>query len=276
MTAPLDPHATGGCIVSGVSENRESRLTVGEVARLVGVSVRTLHHYDEIGLVAPSGRTPSGYRSYSGADVERLHRVLTYRELGFPLEEISALLDDPSVDAMAHLRRQRKLLEQRIDRLHQMAAAVEKLMEAQTMGIQLTPAEQREIFGDDWLGEEYAAEAEQRWGETDAWKQSQARSAKFSKADWQQIKTEADALEADLAAALTEGVPAGADRAAALAERHLAGIRRHYDCGYDMQVCIAQTYVSDERFRKHYDDIAPGLAQYVHDVIVANAARNGQ
>ncbi len=144
------------------------------------------------------------------------------------------------------------------------------------MGIQLTPAEQREIFGDDWLGEEYAAEAEQRWGETDAWKQSQARSAKFSKADWQQIKTEADALEADLAAALTEGVPAGADRAAALAERHLAGIRRHYDCGYDMQVCIAQTYVSDERFRKHYDDIAPGLAQYVHDVIVANAARNGQ
>lgn len=261
--------------MSGVSENRESRLTVGEVARLVGVSVRTLHHYDEIGLVAPSGRTPSGYRSYSAVDVERLHRVLTYRELGFPLEEIATLLDDPSVDAVAHLRRQRKLLEQRIDRLHQMAAAVERMMEAQTMGIQLTPAEQREIFGDDWQGEEYAAEAEQRWGETDAWKQSQARSAKFSKADWQQIKTEADALEADLAAALAEGVPTGDERAAALAERHLEGLRRHYDCGYDMQVCIAQTYVSDERFRKHYDDIAPGLAQYVHDVIVANAARRG-
>lgn len=261
--------------MSGVSENRESRLTVGEVARLVGVSVRTLHHYDEIGLVAPSGRTPSGYRSYSGADVERLHRVLTYRELGFPLEEIATLLDDPSVDAMAHLRRQRKLLEQRIDRLHQMAVAVEKMMEAQTMGIQLTPAEQREIFGDDWLGEEYAAEAEQRWGETDAWKQSQARSAKFSKADWQQIKAEADALEADFAAALAAGDPTDSDRAAALADRHLEGIRRHYDCGYDMQVCIAQTYVSDERFRKHYDDTAPGLAQYVHDVIVANAARHG-
>lgn len=113
--------------------------TVGVVARLVGVSVRTLHHYDEIGLVAPSDRTTGGYRSYSDADVERLHRVLTYRELGFPLEEIAALLDDPDVDALAHLRRQHALLSERIDRLHDMAAAVEKMMEAKSMGIQLTP-----------------------------------------------------------------------------------------------------------------------------------------
>ncbi|TQF75217.1 MerR family transcriptional regulator [Rhodococcus spelaei] len=250
-------------------------MTVGEVARLVGVSVRTLHHYDEIGLVAPSGRTPSGYRSYSAADVERLHQVLTYRELGFPLEEIATLLDDPSVDALAHLRRQRELLEQRIDRLHRMAAAVEKMMEAKQMGIQLTPAEQREIFGDNWPGEEYAAEAEQRWGDTDAWKQSQARSAKWTKDDWQQIKAETDALEADFAAALAEGAAADSDRAAALADRHLESIRRHYDCGYDMQVNLAQMYVADERFRRHYDDVAAGLAQYLHDAIVANAARHG-
>ncbi|MFE3290654.1 MerR family transcriptional regulator [Rhodococcus sp. NPDC059234] len=258
-----------------MSENRESRLTVGEVARLVGVSVRTLHHYDEIGLVTPSGRTPSGYRSYSAPDVERLHRVLTYRELGFPLEEIATLLDDPSADALAHLRRQRELLAQRIDRLHQMAAAVEKMMEAKQMGIQLTPEEQREIFGDDWLGEEYAAEAEQRWGNTDAWKQSQARSATFSKDDWKAVKAEADQLNLDLAAALAEGVAADSDRAAALADRHLESIRRHYDCGYDMQVCLAEMYVADERFRQHYDDVAAGLAQYLHDVIVANAARHG-
>ncbi|MFC9786807.1 MerR family transcriptional regulator [Rhodococcus sp. NPDC127528] len=257
-----------------MSENREPRLTVGEVARLVGVSVRTLHHYDEIGLVTPSGRTPSGYRSYSGPDVERLHRVLTYRELGFPLEEIATLLDDPSVDALAHLRRQRELLAQRIDRLHRMAAAVEKMMEAKQMGIQLTPEEQREIFGDDWLGEEYAAEAEQRWGDTDAWKQSQVRAATWTKDDWKAVKAEVDALEADFAAALADGVAADSDRAAALADRHLESIRRHYDCGYDMQVCLAQMYLADERFRRHYDDVAAGLAQYLHDAIVANAARH--
>lgn len=87
-------------------------LTVGTVADLVGVSVRTLHHWDEIGLVKPSGRTPAGYRSYSSDDVGRLHRVLVYRELGFGLAAIAELLDDPEVYEEQHLRAQRRLLEE--------------------------------------------------------------------------------------------------------------------------------------------------------------------
>ncbi|SNT26414.1 DNA-binding transcriptional regulator, MerR family [Rhodococcoides kyotonense] len=249
-----------------------SDMKVGEVARLVGISVRTLHHYDQIDLVVPSGRTSKGYRSYSASDVERLHRVLTYRELGFPLDEIATLLDDPSIDTMAHLKRQRQLLDARIDRLHQMAAAVDKMMEAKKMGIQLTPEEQREVFGDDWLGDEYAGEAEERWGQTEAWKQSQSRTASYSKEDWKRVKAETDALEADFATALTEGVPADSDRAAELAERHRASIEQYYDCGYEMHVCLGEMYIADERFTKHYDDVAPGLAQYLRDAIVANAA----
>ncbi|MGA9871559.1 MAG: MerR family transcriptional regulator [Rhodococcus sp. (in: high G+C Gram-positive bacteria)] len=246
-------------------------MRVGEVARLVGISVRALHHYDEIGLVVPSGRTPKGYRSYSASDVERLHQVLTYRELGFVLDDIATLLDDPTVDAMAHLTRQRELLDARIDRLHRMAAAVDKMMEAKKVGIQLTPEEQREVFGDDWLGDEHAGEAEERWGETEAWKQSQTRTASMTKDDWKQIKTETDALEADFAAAMRAGVSADSDKAAVLAERHRAGIERHYDCGYEMHVCLGEMYVADERFTKHYDDVAPGLARYIRDAIVANA-----
>lgn len=245
--------------------------TVGVVANLVGVSVRTLHHYDDIGLVTPSGRTASGYRSYSSADVERLHQVLLYRELGFPLEEIATLLDDPSVDALAHLRRQLDLLGERIDSLHRMAAAVEKIMEARTVGNQLTPEEQREIFGNDWPAEEYAAEAEERWGNTDEWKQSQERTAKFTKADWQKVKDDNDALMAKLAAGLTGGMQPGSDEANALAEDHRAGIEQFYDCGYDMQVCLAEMYIQDERFTKTYEDVEPGLAQFVRDIIVANA-----
>ena len=257
--------------------DREARRTVGQVAELVGVSVRTLHHYDEIGLVPPSARSSVGYRSYSDADVERLHQVLLYRELGFPLEEIATLLDDPSVDAMAHLRRQRALLDQRIDRLHQMVAAVEQMMEARTMGIALTPEEQSEIFGDNWLGEEYATEAEQRWGDTDAWKQAQARQASFSKNDWAQIKAETDALETTFAQAMIDAVPVDSERARELAERHRASIEQHYDCSYEMHRNLAEMYVADERFRQHYEDVAPGLAQYLRDVIVANAdARSGR
>lgn len=256
--------------MSGVSGSR----TVGEVSRIVGVSVRALHHYDEIGLVVPSGRTPAGYRSYSGPDVERLHRVLLYRELGFALEKIATLLDDPDVDALAHLRRQRELLDDRIDRLHQMVAAVDTMMEVHTMGTSLTPEEQAEIFGESWLGQDYAAEAEQRWGDTDAWAQSQARTAGFTKADWQRVKADTDALEADLVTAQQDGVTPGSERANTLAETHRARVAEFYDCDHAMQVNLAESYVADERFRAHYDELSPGLAQWLRDVIVANAERH--
>ncbi|TWS23403.1 MerR family transcriptional regulator [Tsukamurella sputi] len=253
--------------------NDRNPLTVGAVARLTGVSVRTLHHYDEIALVVPSDRTRAGYRVYSDADVERLHQVLTYRELGFPLEQIATLLDDPSADAMAHLEQQRKLLSDRIDRLHWMVAAVEEMMSSKRSGVQLTAQEQTEIFGDNWMGEQYAEEAEQRWGGTTQWEQSQQRAAQFDKDDWKRIKADTDALEAALADGLARGVAPGSAEGGALAEQHRASIEKFYDCSYEMQVCLAQMYLADERFTKHYDDIAPGLAQYVHDVIVANAER---
>ncbi|KAA0024794.1 MerR family transcriptional regulator [Antrihabitans cavernicola] len=265
----LDPHVTRGAIVDLVSEN--AKLTVGAVAKLVGVSVRTLHHYDDIGLVVPSDRTSVGYRTYSAADIERLHQVLTYRELGFSLAQVQEIVGADSVDAMAHLRRQRELLDERIDRLHQMAAAVEKMMEAKSMGVQLTPQEQREIFGDKWLGDDYAADAEERWGESEQWKQSQQRTAQFSKADWQKIKDDGDAFTAKLAQAMADGVEPGSTEANALAEEHRAGIAAFYDCDHAMQVKVAETYLSDERMRGYYDGVAPGLAQYVRDIVVANA-----
>ncbi|MFW0786154.1 MerR family transcriptional regulator [Gordonia sp. CPCC 206044] len=249
----------------------EHAATVGDVARMVGVSVRTLHHYDRIGLVVPSGRTLAGYRIYSDADVERLHQVLTYRELGFPLEQIATLLDDPHADALTHLRDQHDLLSERIARLHRMVAAVEDMMNAKKKGIALTAEEQAEIFGRDWPGEEYAAEAQRRWGDTDAWRQSGDRTARFDKNDWVAVKAETDALEGRFADAMRAGVTAGSPEADDLAEEHRASIQRFYDCDHDMHRCLAQMYVSDPRFTAHYDGIAPGLATYVHDVIVANA-----
>ena len=149
---------------------------MGQVAALAGVTVRTLHHYDRIGLVQPSDRTPAGYRSYDVRDLDRLQQVLVYRELGFPLEEVATLLDDPDADPAAHLRRQHRLLRERLERTQAMVAAVEKEMEARAMGISLTPEERFEVFGD-WLPEEYAAEAEEKWGDTEAWAQSQRRTS---------------------------------------------------------------------------------------------------
>lgn len=248
-------------------------LTVGVVAGMVGVSIRTLHHYDQIGLVVPSGRTPAGYRVYDDTDVERLHQVLTYRELGFSLEQIAALLDDPDADPLSHLQTQREILTGRIDRLLRMVAALEEMMNAKKKGIALSAAEQAEIFGDDWLGEKYAAEAEERWGDTDAWKQSRTRTAEFTKAEWEQIKDETDDLERRLAEAMRRGVAPGTAEANSLAEEHRAQIGRFYDCDHAMQVCLADMYVADPRFTAHYDEHASGLAAYLQEVIRANAGQ---
>jgi DNA-binding transcriptional MerR regulator len=114
-------------------------LTVGQVAELAGVTVRTLHHYDEIGLVQPSSRTPAGYRAYSAGDVERLREVLAYRRLGFGLREIADLVGDPATDTLAHLRRLRGLLVGQRDRAAAMVTAIDRELEERAMGIRTTP-----------------------------------------------------------------------------------------------------------------------------------------
>jgi DNA-binding transcriptional MerR regulator len=246
--------------------------TVGAVAALTGVSVRTLHHYDHIGLVVPSVRTSAGYRGYTDSDVERLHMVLVYRSVGMPLDQIRALLDEPGADIGEHLRRQHALLVDQADRLQHKIKAVEELMNAHRQGIQLTAEEQIEIFGTTAFSDEYAAEAEQRWADTDAWKQSQQRVSQFSKQDWIAMKAEGDALLDALAKAKRVGVQPASAQANDLAARHRASIERFYDCDDEMHRCLAEMYLADERFTRFYDNVEPGLAQFVHDIVVASYA----
>jgi DNA-binding transcriptional MerR regulator len=246
--------------------------SVGQVARISGVTVRTLHHYDQIGLLTPSGRSAAGYRRYSEEDLQRLHQILTYRELGFPLEEIAELLTEPA-DVQAHLRRQHELLLGRIERLQKMADAIELMMEAQQMGIQLTPEERFEVFGDA-DPTRYEEEARQRWGDTEAYRQSQQRAATYTKQDWQRIKDETEALYGRIAAAMRSGEPATGQVAMDLAEEHRQQINRwFYECGHEMHRNLAELYVTDQRFTASLDQNAPGLAVYLREAILANADR---
>ncbi|MER6003818.1 MerR family transcriptional regulator [Nonomuraea angiospora] len=249
-------------------------LTVGRAAALVGVSVKTLHHWDTIGLVRPSGRTWAGYRVYSDDDVARIHRVLVYRELGFPLAEIGRVLDDPDVDARDHLRRQRSELVERITRLQKMVSAVDRMLEASKKGIRLTPEQQVEIFGDDWQPA-WVEEAEDRWGDTVQWAQYAERAAAMTPEDWKGIAATTEALNADLAAAMRAGVVPGSGDADALAERHRALISTYFDCTHSMQACIGRMYAADPGFAAHFEAVAPGLAAWLRDVIFANAKAHG-
>jgi DNA-binding transcriptional MerR regulator len=253
----------------------DDHLTVGRLAELAGVTVRTLHHYDEIGLVTPSARTAAGSGAYAAADVERLREVLTYRRLGLGLREVAKLISDPRADAVAHLRRQRELLVGQREQAAALIAAIDKELEARAMGINLTPREQLEVFGTDKVGGEWADEARERWGDTDAYQVSQRRTAGYAKEDWTRIKAEADAVLNGLAEALRAGLPASGARAMDLAERHRQHISQYfYECGYPMHRGLAEMYVADERFTATYDAVAPGLARYVHDAILANADRH--
>ena len=247
--------------------------TVGEVARLTHVSVRTLHHYDAIGLLAPGGRSASGYRLYSAADLRRLQQVLFYRELEFGLDEIAKILADPDAGTDDHLRRQHRLVRERQARNAALLAALEKEMEARRMGISLTPEEQFEIFGSTDLAERQA-EAEQRWGDTDAWRESARRTATYTKEDWVALKAEADADIAGFADAMRAGEPADGAVAMDLAEAHRAHLTRwFYDCGPAMHRGIGDLYISDERYMATYDEVHAGFSQYVRDAIHANADR---
>ncbi|TCW23887.1 MerR family transcriptional regulator [Dietzia cinnamea] len=249
-------------------------LTVGAAAALVGVSVRTLHHWDRIGLARASGRTWSGYRVYDDDDIARLHRVLVYRELGFPLAEIGALLDDPAVDERAHLSRQRRLLVERISHLQEMVSAVDRLKEAIDVNAPLTPEDRAEIFGTDW-DPNWQDEAAERWGDTPQWEQSQQRTAKMGKEEWKRVKAETESLNADLAAAKRAGVDPGSAEAAALVERHRASISRFYDCSRSMQVLLARMYRQDERFAQTYEALEPGLTDWIVAAVEADARAHG-
>ncbi len=241
--------------------------SVGAVAALTEISVRTLHHYDRIGLVVPSVRTAAGYRGYTDADIERLHLVLVYRSAGLALDQIRSLLDDPDADVLAHLQRQHSLLCDQAEQLQQTIKAVEELMSAHNRGIQLTAEEQVEIFGSA-VFDEHDDEARERWGGTEEWRQSRERTAQMTKQDWIEFKAENDALLDALAEGKRAGVRPGSAQADALAARHRANISRFYDCSDDMHVCLAQMYLADERFTRYYDDAEPGLARFVHDIIV--------
>ncbi|NUP16645.1 MAG: MerR family transcriptional regulator [Streptomyces sp.] len=248
--------------------------SVGQVAGFAGVTVRTLHHYDDIGLLVPSERSHAGHRRYSDADLDRLQQILFYRELGFPLEEVAALLDDPDVDPRAHLRRQHELLTARIEQLQKMAAAVEHAMEARKMGINLTPEEKFEVFGDK-DPEQYAEETEQRWGDTEAYTESQRRVATYTKEDWKRIQAEVDDWQERYAALVAADEPPAGEAAMDLAEEHRQHVSRWYfEVSYEMHTCFAEMYVSDERFKAYYDSMRPGLAEHLKGAIFANAARH--
>lgn len=141
------------------------------------------------------------------------------------------------------------------------------------MGISLTPEERLEVFGEH-DPQRYAEEADRKWGDTEAYRESQRRTAGYREEDWQRIQAEGAEIEGRFAAALRAGQAPDSTEAMTAAEAHRQHINRYfYDCGYPIHRGLAGMYLADHRFTEHYEQIAPGLARYVHDAVQANADR---
>jgi DNA-binding transcriptional MerR regulator len=249
----------------------EEGLTVGAIARLSGVTVRTLHHYDAIGLVVPGGRTAAGYRRYGRAEVARLQEVLFFRELGFSLVQIRQIVERPTYRRAAALERHRALLERKAGRLRAMLDAVDAAIEAEKRGTTMTNEEMLEVFGD-FDPSQYEEEVKQRWGDTDAYRESARRTRSYTNTDWQQIGRESAEINDAFIALMAAGTPPDAPEARAVAERHRAHISKwFYECPPEIHRGLGEMYVADPRFTRNIDKAAPGLAQYMSAAIAANA-----
>ncbi len=244
-------------------------LTVGALASASGVTVRTLHHYDEIGLLPASGRTDAGYRTYSPADVDRLRAILTYRELGLGLDEIASLLAEEGrgPDALRSARRRTK---RHIARLRAIERALEVAIEAETKGIIMTPEEKLSVFGD-FDPAEHEAEARERWGDTDAYAESSRRTSTYGAEDWQAINAEAAAIYRSAHALAADEVDPTSAEASELVVRHRDHISRwFYDCSPEIHAGLGAMYQANDRFAESIDAAGgDGAAAYLSAAIDA-------
>lgn len=244
---------------------------IGEMARLAGVSVRTLRHYDAIGLLAPSDATEAGYRLYDEAAMARLEQILYFKELGFPLEEIREIMTDPGFDAQEAMMRQKALLELQRSRIDAMLARLEQAIAGKG-------APRMEVFDMSRIEnakKQYAEEAKARWGRTDAYRESERRTAEYAQADWQDIQRGMRELFDAFAAA--KALNPADERVQALVIRWQQFITEHfYPCTDEILAGLGQMYACDERFRENIDRSGEGTAACMSRAIAAYcAARRG-
>ncbi len=236
--------------------------TVQQLAALAKVTGRTLRHYDRIGLLRPAERGANGYRRYSDADALRLQHILFYRELDLPLSEIKRLLSRPDVDAARILRDQRRLIGLKRDRLGKMLKTIDLTLKRMDQDQRVTA---EDLYGD--LSKEtyeaYQAEAKERWGGTDAYKQSHERVKNMTKGELAAMKAETDRNLKALVALMEAGAPPDSPDVQAEIAAHRAGISRFYDVSDEIYGGLADMYLADQRFADFYRKYHEGLPEFL-------------
>ncbi len=231
-------------------------MQIKEFAEQIGVSVRTLHYYDEIGLLKPSEvDAQNGYRFYDESSLERMQEILFYRELDFSLRTIAQILSSPDYDKQQALTRQRKLLLAKKERLERLIDALDGLEKGEGF---MKPNNKYEA-----LKNEYAEEVRQRWGDTAAYKESESRNTDFGKA-----AAMLDAVFEEFAELDRSGISPDDEAAKIQVEKLQRCITENfYTCTNEILAGLGQMYVADVRFKNNIDKHGEGTAEYVSQCI---------
>lgn len=259
----------------------DERWTVGELAKLANVTVRTLHHYEEISLLIPLERTEAGYRLYGPDEARRLQQIRLHRALGLPLERIRLLLDDPALTRGQALREQLRELRVRHAEMGALIKMVERTLTSIEEDQPMSDVEMFEGFSELTDAPEeirehsrtHANETHERWGDTDAWQESARRTREYTRDQWARLKAEGESLEARMAALVSQGADPTAAEARGVAEALRMHIDRwFYPCSPQMHEGLGEMYESDPRFKERYESREAGLAGFIAAAIRANAA----
>lgn len=241
---------------------------VKEVANLTGVSVRTLHHYDRVGLLQPEAVTSAGYRLYSDKDLERLQQILFFKEMEFTLHEIKNILDRPDFNREEVLKKHMELLLTKKKRLEKIILTVEETIASIEGGYQM---EEKDMFkGFDMTEIEehqkkYSEEAKARYGKETVEK-VEKKTAGYSAEDWSGIQTKTEGIYQRLIDGMAHG-PGDPDVQKAVADWRQFITDHYYECTIDIFHGLGNLYVDDPRFTKNIDKYQQGLAAFFKEAI---------
>jgi DNA-binding transcriptional MerR regulator len=242
---------------------------VREIAEMVGISIRTLHYYDQIGLLKPESISPTGYRLYTDHDLEKLQQILFFKELGFSLQETGNIINKPDFDRTQALKTHKELLTEKRKRLEALIKSVEKTIQSIEGGSTMDQKEMFEAFDMSEIEkhkEKYAEETKQHYGQTDAYMESQKKTANYTKEDWAAIMKRRDELYTRIASLMDMG-PANPQ-----VQETVAQCRQHitdnfYNCTPEIFRGLGDLYVNDERFTANIDKIKTGLAKFLREAM---------
>lgn len=238
---------------------------VKEVADIVGVSIRTLHYYDKIGLLKPESISPAGYRLYTDHDLEKLQQVLFFKELEFSLQETKDIIDSPSFDKRHALKAHKELLIEKKNRLEGIIESVEKSLQAIEGGIKMDNKGMFDSFDMTEIEkhkEKYAEETKQKYGHTDAYKESEKKTSKYTKDDWARIMRRSNEIYTKIAA-LMDKEPSDPQVQEAVGEWRQHITDSFYTCTPEIFRGLGDMYVNDERFTANIDKYKVGLASFL-------------